>query len=300
MEPPITGIRSTADLGWGEVSYLEWACAERPFVSTVLLLHGGGVDSASLSWGEVGSALAGCGHRVIAPDHPGYGRSLPAPWVSTQRRLVAYISEFVDVLGLDRYVVGGVSLGGGLTLGHVLDRLAHVGGAMLLSSYGIMRRLYGGSLAASRQAAAAALVRTGALVPLTRRMVANRLVLAWRMGDLIRDPARRTPAFVAEVRASAREGRGLDAFAQWQRDEVGWRRLTTDYTDRLASFPVPALIVHGERDTAVPLASALDAARLIPDARLVIAAGAGHWVQRDRPDIVLPAMREFLGELGMR
>ena len=40
----------------------------------VILLHGGGTDSALLSWREVIPAL-GEAHRVYAPDWPGYGQS---------------------------------------------------------------------------------------------------------------------------------------------------------------------------------------------------------------------------------
>lgn len=41
---------------------------------TIVLLHGAGVDSAMLSWGEVIPLLAQR-YRVIAPDLPGYGDS---------------------------------------------------------------------------------------------------------------------------------------------------------------------------------------------------------------------------------
>lgn len=58
------------------------------------------------------------------------------------------------------------------------------------------------------------------------------------------------------------------------------------------------LIVHGSRDVGVPVARVRAAAELIPDARLVVVEGAGHWVQRDRPDAVVPAMLSFLAEIG--
>ena len=32
----------------------------------------------------------------------------------------------------------------------------------------------------------------------------------------------------------------------------------------------------------------------LPDATLLVVEGAGHWVQRDRPDRVVPAVLEFL------
>jgi pimeloyl-ACP methyl ester carboxylesterase len=42
--------------------------------SAVLLLHGGGLDFAALSWEEVIGPLSEK-HRVFAPDLPGYGQS---------------------------------------------------------------------------------------------------------------------------------------------------------------------------------------------------------------------------------
>ena len=42
--------------------------------SPVILLHGGGLDSASFSWGNVIGPLSDH-HRVFAPDLPGYGQS---------------------------------------------------------------------------------------------------------------------------------------------------------------------------------------------------------------------------------
>jgi pimeloyl-ACP methyl ester carboxylesterase len=57
------------------------------------------------------------------------------------------------------------------------------------------------------------------------------------------------------------------------------------------------LVVHGDRDTGVPVARAEEAARRLPDAQLVVAPDAGHWVQRDRPEIVVPAVIDFLKTL---
>ncbi|MEV0669589.1 alpha/beta fold hydrolase [Mycobacterium sp. NPDC050441] len=278
------------------MSYLVW---EPPNPgSTVVLLHGGGVDNASLSWGGIGPRLAQAGHRVIAPDHPGYGQSPPAHRPATQERLVAYVGEFVDRLGLQRYALGGLSLGGGMTIGHVLDRPDRVTGAMLLSSYGIMPRLSDGPLSGVRQLLTWVTLRTGLLGAMTRWVGTNRRAMARSMQALITDPGQLTDALMDEIMAAAGQPDGFAAFEQWQRDQVGWNRQRTDYTGRLASLPRPALVVHGACDPGVPVAHAREAAALIPDAQLKIVAGAGHWVQRDRPDVVLGAMTGFLRGLS--
>ena len=264
----------------------------------VLLLHGGGVDNAALSWGGVAPRLAEAGHRVIAPDHPGYGQSPAAPWPATQRRLVAYVGEFADALGLGRHAIGGLSLGGGMAIGHTLARPGDVSGAMLLGSYGLMPRLSDEPLSLPRQALTWAMLRTGALTAMTRRLASNRAALNWSMSALVRDAGRRTPELLDQVWAAAHRADGFAAFAQWQRDQVRWNRLTTDYRDRLPTVRAPVLMVHGGRDSGVPVARARAAAALIPDAQLEVIAGAGHWVQRDQPDVVTAAMLGFLRRIS--
>jgi pimeloyl-ACP methyl ester carboxylesterase len=304
--------RRTIDLGWGTVSCLEWepeetvtsgatattasATARDPL--PVLLLHGGGVDNAWLSWGELGGALAARGHRVYAPDNPGHGESDRAPWPFTQERLVTYVGEVVDALGLDRYVVGGLSLGGGLSIGHVLDRPSRVAGAMLLGTYGIMRRQYPGPLALPAHVFTWMTVATGFMGWMLRWYGNDQRRLGQGLVAIVRDPQRRTPELVDAVQAEAQRESAFVPFEQWQRDQIGPLRLTTDYSDRLSQFPVPALVVHGDRDTGVPVARAEAAAGSIPDSRLLVVTGAGHWVQRDRPDVVAPAVLGFLDAVG--
>lgn len=263
----------------------------------VLLLHGGGVDNATLSWGGVAPRLADAGYRVIAPDHPGYGQSPAAPWSATQQRLVSYVGEFADTLGLGRYTIGGLSLGGGMAIGHSLTRPDQVTGAMLLGSYGLMPRLSDGLLSLPRHVLTWAMLRTGTLTAATRGIARNRAALNWSMATLVRDREQRTPELLDDVWAAAESGHGFDAFAQWQRDQVRWNRLTTDYRDQLPSLRLPVLVVHGARDSGVPVARARDAAALVPDAELKVIAGAGHWVQRDNPEAVTHVMLEFLGRI---
>jgi pimeloyl-ACP methyl ester carboxylesterase len=287
--------RHSVTLSWGPVSCLEWTPAEPR--ATVVLLHGGGVDSAELSWGGLGPELARKGFRVLAPDHPGYGESPAAPWPSTQQHLVDYVGEFVDALGLRRYAIGGLSLGGGMALGHVLQQPEKISGALLFASYGLMPRLSDGRWSALRQAFTYLTIRTGALGAVTRWAARSQGLMAATMKALIRDPAQRTPELTDEVLRAARQGTGLAAFAQWQREQVGCRGLATDYTDRLADIRCPVLVVHGTEDTSVPVAHAREAARRLPDATLV-ELPAGHWVQRDHPERVLTAVTEFLNRLA--
>lgn len=309
MEPD----RRTAALAWGEVSYLEWRPApatpasatpasanpaSATPASTVLLLHGGGLDSAWLSWGSVGGELAAAGHRVIAPDHPGYGHTRKAPWRASQEHLLGYLDELVRVLELDRFALGGLSMGAGLALGHVLAHPSRVSALMLLGAYGLSPVLMEGRWSTAAQFASWAATRTGMLEGISRATARNRALLERSLRPVLRNPEQRTPALVDAVMEEARRGSGIVAFGEFQRDQVGLRRQTTDYSARLATITTPTLFVHGERDTGVPAAIARRAAATMPGARIVVVPDAGHWVQRDRPEIVVPAMLGFLDGLA--
>ena len=284
--------RRTVTVPGAGVSVLEW----RPSAETqppVLLLHGGGTDSALLSWGEVGPALAAAGHRVVAPDHPGFGHSARLEAPRTQERLVQYVGDLVDALDLQAYVVGGLSLGAGLALGHLLDRPDGARSAALLGSYGLMPRLTDGRLGALSHLSTFLLLRSGLLGAMTRAYARDRKAMTRGLQDLVRSPEARTPALVDAVLAEAATGSGLTTFGDWQRDQVRPLRLRTDYRDRLAEIRVPVLLVHGDRDSGVPLRRIEEAAEALPAGRLLVAPGAGHWVQRDRPDVVIPTLRDW-------
>jgi pimeloyl-ACP methyl ester carboxylesterase len=67
-----------------------------------------------------------------------------------------------------------------------------------------------------------------------------------------------------------------------------------DWTDSLSRVAqIPRLVVHGARDN-TPLAGNREWVRGQPNARLLLAEGAGHWPHYERPDVVLPAIERFL------
>ncbi len=64
--------------------------------------------------------------------------------------------------------------------------------------------------------------------------------------------------------------------------------------DRLGEIRVPALVIHGEEDAAIPMAQAEKMADGIPDAELVRVPEAGHTTPLEAPDTVNEALAKFL------
>lgn len=57
----------------------------------------------------------------------------------------------------------------------------------------------------------------------------------------------------------------------------------------------PVMLFWGDRDTATPISDAHKMAKLIPDAGLVVAEGAGHFAFLERPELWRASLMNFLG-----
>ncbi|WP_051215108.1 alpha/beta fold hydrolase [Granulicoccus phenolivorans] len=289
-------VRHEVALPWGPVSYLEWNPEAE---TTILLLHGGMLDNAELSWGHLGGVMAGLGYRVLAPDHPGYGHSPLAPWTATQERLVEYTGELVTAFGLSDYIIGGISMGGGMTIGHVLDHPGEVKAMMLFDSYGMMRQQYIGNplISLMRHNMAANAIHLGLFDSYMASAWKDRASLENGLRRLLVNHDQLTDDLVDLVYNESTHGHGLEVFGQWQHDQYRGFRLKTSYRYRMDEITCPTLIVHGEQDEAVLPIFARWAARELPDVRLEVLEHAGHWVQRDAPERVDPIVTEFLSAL---
>ena len=66
-----------------------------------------------------------------------------------------------------------------------------------------------------------------------------------------------------------------------------------DFREGLTRFPVPLLVVHGERDNP-PLGGSREWVAGNPQGRLLVMPGVGHWPHYERPTETLAALRAFL------
>ncbi|MDP9485106.1 MAG: alpha/beta hydrolase [Actinomycetota bacterium] len=114
---------------------------------------------------------------------------------------------------------------------------------------------------------------------------------AWRqMARLLRN-SRREPL-----------SHGLISAREYPR--CGFRRLAKTFRyaledhieEKLPHVRVPALVVRGSKDPIVPQRWAEEAARLLPEGRLVVIPGAPHTLVYDAPLELARVVRPFLGE----
>jgi len=257
--------------------------------SPVLLLHGGGSDSAWLSWALAIPALAEA-HRVYAPDWPGYGQSDRPDAPYAMDYYVDLLPRLMDALGIERASLGGVSMGGGIALGFALRHPQRVERLVLVDSYGLQT-------CAPWQRLSALMIRLPWLNEATWALLRHsRPLAAASLKAIFADPSRVTPDLLDEVMVEARRPAAGRAWRVFQRHEVGWNRVRTSYLDELGHITAPTLLIHGAQDSLVPLRWAREAASRLPNARLEVLEHCGHWPQRECPEAFNRLVAEFLGD----
>lgn len=259
------------ELGPGRASYLQ---AGPPDAPGVLLLHGGGLDCASLSWRILLPRLARR-RFVVAPDWPGCGNSTSLGRPHTIADLGVWLVALMEALGIERARVVGVSMGGGVALWLALHHPERVERLVAVSTYGLQERAPHHRL--SWLATRLPLGRLSHVV-LRRSRRAARAAL----GAIFADPARVGDALGCEVRRVLAAGADPSTFSHFQAGEVGWDRLSTVLAPRVHEIAQPTLLIHGVADRLVPLAEVRRAAGRMPDASLAVL-DAGHWPMRERP-----------------
>ena len=230
----------------------------------LVLVHG--LGSSSEIWRETIIRLAR-DYRVIAPDLPGYGKSDRPRADYSVRYHAASLTQFLDVLGIEKAALAGNSLGGWLAVLAALDRPENITHLILVDSAGLLTdRLPQVTLNPSTAQEERALLDAlfGNKAHITDELVAE--VLKYR---------RSVSATVLATLASFRSNPPfLDA--------------------RLKDIKVPTLVVWGGQDMLTPLELSERFVKGIPGARRIVIEGAGHTPQVEAPKEFARAVKGFV------
>ncbi len=256
----VDGEERTADRV--RIAWREWRPEEeteddrrRP---AILLLHGSPGDGANFR--RLGPLLAaprhGAGHRVIAPDLPGFGLSTRDVPDYSIRAHAHYVRDLLERLEVAEVHAVGFSMGGGVGL-H-LQELApeRVRSLTLLSAIGVQE------------------------LELLGQYHLNHAIHGFQLGGI----------WLAH-RAIPHFGL-LDGFVF----DLPYARNFYDTDQRplrpmLERFAPPMLIVHGRHDVLVPFAAAREHHRLVPQSELVVM-DANHFMVFRSPQTLAPPLLE--------
>lgn len=235
--------------GW-RVRYRE-AGAGPPLV----LVHGLGISADF--WGQNAPAIAAAGHRVVAPDLPGFGRTDgPRPGLDV-RQQADFARELAGVLGL----------GPAVFLGHSIScqTVLELGAA----SPGAVRGLI---LGAPTEPGGAGM-------------------MARQAGRILLDAGRERPSLLARAAVDYLRAGPVRYWRTWRWGDR-W-----DPLGLAPSVPVPALVLRGTRDPVVPEAFARRLAAALPRGRYLPIEGAAHSLSFDEPGEYNRAVVRFLREV---
>ena len=230
---------------------------------TILLLHGWGCDKNI--WQATRELLRGS-YRVVAVDFAGFGDSVEPCEVWGVEEYTRSIEALVATLGIERPTLIGHSFGGRVAI--VYASRNDVCRVVLTDAAGVkphrsMRYYY-------KVYSYKFMKRT--LPLLIGRNKAHLLLEQRRAKSASSDYNRATPMMRAILSRCVNE----------------------DLCHLMPMVKAPVLLFWGDKDTATPLADAHKMQRLMPDAGLVVAQGAGHFAMLEQPTLWQASLKSFL------
>ena len=236
----------------------------------IMLLHG---SSASLQTWEPWVERLSDDYRVITYDQPGHGLTGPTPDGNYDTQVFVETAQGVaEALELDRFVIGGSSMGGWVSWNYALAHGDRLDGLLLVSASGAPdaqpRKIPIGFRIASMPVISSLMqkITPRSMVERSlRQSVSNQAMIddamVDRYHDLLRYPGNR-PATRARNRAE--------------------RAVATPET--MASISAPTLLMWGAEDTLVPLEAGQWFDEHIPDSALITYPDIGHIPMEEAPD----------------
>lgn len=266
----------------------------------IVFVHG--LGGSHLNWGLIGPQLT-AGRRAVAMDLHGFGLTPGTRTTATVQANRRLLDRFVrDIMGTKVILVGN-SMGGLISVLHTAAAPETVAGLVLIdpalplppqkpdwqvSGYFLLYALPGlGELFVAR-----------ALARRSPELAVRQLVQL-----CFADPSRADPQMLkAEVAlAGLRQAApahdaavGRASFLAASRSLLRVLGRRGRYRDMMAGIGVPVLLIGGDADRLVPVASMRQAAARNPQWESVILAGVGHTPQLEVPDLVIATIGDWL------
>ena len=215
-------------------------------------------------------ALLAKERRIIAPSHPGFGKSTLPDWVDSVDDIAHIYLELMDRLGLGKVDVMGASVGGWIAADVASKVPERINRLVLIAPVG---------------------VKVGTPdkldIPDMFAMPQDKLAKL-----LYHDPAKHRPDLAAmsdEQIATMARNRETLALITWEP-----YMHNPKLKHRLHRVTAPALFLRGESDGLISAPYMEKYAALLPNARTVTIAQAGHAIAVEQPQALASKVIEFL------
>ena len=244
----------------------------------IVLLHG---TSSSLHTWDGWAADLSQTRRVIRFDLPGFGLTGPSPdGIYSMERYVDFVTAMMEQLQVNRYVLGGNSLGGEIAWEAAVANPSRVEKLILVDAGGYP--LTGSMPIGFRIAQLPGISRISSYV-LPRSMIESSLK------DVYGDPSKITPELVDRYyELTLRAGNRAAVSQRFAQSNAG------SDADNIRKVQEPTLIIWGAKDKLVPPEYAERFHQDIPGSWVAMFDHLGHVPQEEDPARTLDAVRQFL------
>ena len=256
---------------------------------SVVLLHGGIIGSSGTAgWRFMAPFLAENGFRVYCPDQPGFGltEDFEEAYPIGYAGHVDFLEEFVTALCLDRFYLGGNSMGCSNTVNYVVAHPSRVisyaliaGGIGDLAPMEELRKLdarpdserpstnlFDGTEESMRTMMESIIYRK---VAISEDLTKMRTLAANKNRDY----------FAKRVEVNNNPGVNIDA------------RLSTK--GRLEKLDIPAIYLYGKDDVLLPVVYGYEQEKKLPKMQFFFPEECGHQGQTDQPEMFNQVFLEF-------
>jgi pimeloyl-ACP methyl ester carboxylesterase len=246
----------------------------------IVLLHGSNADLST--WQPWVEALRG-DYRVIRFDQIGHGLTGAAKDADySPDRFVDGVQLVADKLGLERFVLAGNSMGGGIAMAYAMEYPERLSGLVLVDAGGApIKREGGGNLAFT-------LARNPVLGPVLSQML-PRSVIEKSLKQSVSVQSIVTPQMVDRYYDMARYPGNRDATRA--RFSMPYRTFTAA---DVAKVQVPTLVMWGEEDALISYEAANWYMHHLPKGTLANYRGIGHLPQEEAAERSAADLRKWM------
>ena len=281
--------------GGANVHYRDQGNQDAP---ALVLVHGG---LASLHTWEKWAAALGDDFRIISADLPAHGLTGPVPGdVYTRESMVAFLDELLSALEVERFVLAGNSMGGGVAALYAMTHPQKVAGLILLAPGGVnpgeddtgREAVMIGKTTLPGQSGGLAdeplswkeklmlnvwnnwLVKKGLQSVVADKSIADD-AMAKRYGDMIRSRGNRRAQLLLYRQYYANAG-------------------AEDLLPRVSEIQAPTLLLWGDQDTLVPREAMQKYSDALADGEWTVYENVGHIPMEEIPERSADDIRRFI------
>ena len=246
----------------------------------IILLHGSGCDCAMLSWREVMGKFSDK-FTVYAPDQLGYGKSDKPENMAGDRFYDIHIEtlrEVADSLGLEKFALSGLSMGGAVAMGFALRYGERVTALFPVDPWGISPKIPFGKFSLWY------IHKTDLTLKQFRWIANSRFMAKWLASyALIGDKKNITDELIDEMLEACRADGAGKAMQDYQRSSCTEKGVVPYYLNELRGMKMPVVFISGEKDPLVPKEDVIRAAKEVgTEARIL--KNCKHWSVKEMPE----------------